>query len=105
MVERARTHPVFAERIDRLSTQDLRRAAKDVAELQESRGWKLLSELLEYRRDLLLTQLVHGPVVSQAEYASQTSMVSGMEQMRDAAQTVLYVAQRREGQQEAAGEE
>jgi hypothetical protein len=105
MVKKAPTHEVFAEKVDgpkgdRRPTQELRQAAKDVAAMLDSPGWAFVSELLDYRKDLLMQRVIHGRLLEQAEYASLTAMVSGIEQAQQAGQTVLYVAQRREAELE-----
>jgi hypothetical protein len=77
-----------------LSTDDLFAAAKNVQGLTEHPGWKVIRELLDARAQRLLTQLIHGPVLDQAKYASATGMVSGLEQSRYVVESVLFEAQR-----------
>jgi hypothetical protein len=97
-------YAAYTNEIAKWETGKLLQAAKDVAELVESRGYEWLLELLSQREQKILDALVHGPVLSESKYASQTSMVSGIRQLRDAAGSLIYAARERERELQARAE-
>lgn len=80
------------------SLEELQIAAKNVAELMECPGWALVQQLMGWRRAYLLDGLVHGPILEQSQYAAQTGMVSGIDQLRFVGEAVVAFAEEREAE-------
>ena len=96
MADRAATHVVYAGRLDRLDDSTLRQAAKDVAAIVDSPGWAFIQGLVQAREQQVLDRVVAGGLKTLENFEAETALVRGMRETREVAQTVLYVAQRRE---------
>lgn len=97
-------YAAYTNLLGKWDSNQLYTAAKDVAVLRDSPGWEVLQQLLSQREARLLDELVNGPILTEAKYASQTSMVSGIRQSRDAAASLIYAAHERERTEQAEAE-
>jgi hypothetical protein len=96
----------FAFKVQSLPYDELQVLRKKMEDLMASPGWDALMDLLDERHLNLLDALVHGSVLPHTSYAAQTGMVSGLDQARWAAQSVVDYAQEREREErESATEE
>lgn len=92
-----------------LSSEELFTAAKLVGELQDHPGWAVLQQLMEARKQRLMTSMIHGGVLEQHGYVAQTSMLSGIDQVLYAGDAIKQLARKKqaelEDQARGAGEE
>lgn len=92
-----------------LSSEELFSAAKLVGELTDHPGWAVLQQLMEARKDRLVTGLIHGAVLEQHGYVAQTSMLSGIDQVLYAGDVIKQLAREKQAELEdraqSAGEE
>lgn len=92
-----------------LSSDELFTAAKLVGDLTDHPGWAVLQQLMEARKQRLVTSLIHGGVLEQHGYVAQTSMLSGIDQVLYAGDVIKQLAREKqaelEDQAQSAGEE
>jgi hypothetical protein len=88
-------------RLDKSS--DVQRLADDadaIGRMLDSRGWKVLTELVSYvhgesaNRLVFTHQGIEGKVLDQAEYARVLGFLAGLQQFKAAAESVLIHAER-----------
>jgi hypothetical protein len=94
----------FAKFVLTMPTDEMFAGAKQVRELLEHPGWAFLGDLIDRQKAHVMQGVIHGPLMSQAEYAAQLGIVSGMEYTQFAGRAVIEVARERERQLQAEAE-
>jgi hypothetical protein len=93
-------HRPYLARLTRHSSDEIPSEVDAVRQLLDSKGWELLTRLLEdthgeaVQRLLFLSAGAEGKVLEQAEYARLLGFLSGLRQSRVAAEAFIEHAER-----------
>lgn len=93
-----RATAAFSTQLGDLPLVELLTAAKQVRDVQQTPGWRLLLGLIEAHAERLQAQMLNASLPSYEQMAALAGELRGLQAMRGAAETVLDVAQEREAE-------
>jgi hypothetical protein len=95
-------HTEFAGALADFTSDRLFEAQRAVERMVDSDGWRVLTDLLDGRRDAILRQLLRDkPFDSAAEYAQRNGKLAGIAMAQAAVEAVLLKARDKQDQLEA----
>ena len=93
-MEQESQHRPFTARLRDWDSERLFTADRQVRELIEHPGYRVVLDLIGAANESAQTRMKHGPIMEQAEYARAHGLMAGLESVKSAAESVLIEAER-----------